>query len=159
MSLMVAMLCTSCTGGIGVTTEKISDEGQLWVDQCEEVTDYPKNIGTIRSIKLTDIDTLVDWGCDYASDIEDNVNKDEVRHSLLNKVDKDILFVLVVNNELVSMAQRSRSLNKTESVGYVYTHKKHRRKGYASIMVSYVTKRVLQGGKIATIYWLIKSNI
>ena len=136
--------------------ELTNKELYLKMDQriysCNKVTDYAMDLGTIRSATKNDVNLLVEWGYDFTLDIDPHVKKEDIKKGIEQKVDNDVLFLLEVNNEIVSMAQRSRSLNQTESIGYVYTPPHHRRKGYASIIVTDVTKRILEDGRIATLY-------
>ncbi|WP_430886552.1 GNAT family N-acetyltransferase [Fusibacter sp. JL216-2] len=62
------------------------------------------------------------------------------------------MYLLKVDGQIVSMAGRARALNKTESIDYVYTPKKLRGNGYASQIVEELTKKVLQDGRVATLY-------
>ncbi len=140
----------------GVYKEITNKELYLKMDQriylCKKVTDYAEDIGFIRLANKDDIDLLEEWGYDFTRGIDEFVNRDDIRGGIERKIKDEVLFVLEIDGEVVSMAQRSRSLNQTESIGYVYTPKKHRRKGYASIVVSYVTRKVLEDGKTATLY-------
>ena len=62
------------------------------------------------------------------------------------------IYILEVDNQVVSMAGRLRALSITESVGYVYTPKSLRGNGYGSQIVEEVTRQVLSDGKVATLY-------
>jgi predicted GNAT family acetyltransferase len=119
---------------------------------CKKVIDQSVNKGKVRLAVETDIDDLVSWAYHFSKDVGDTVSMEEARKNLEYQVANKTLYVLCVEEVLVSMAARSRSLNLTESVGYVYTPIEFRNHGYASQIVAEVTRKVLADGKIATLY-------
>ncbi|MGS0973165.1 MAG: GNAT family N-acetyltransferase [Candidatus Izemoplasmataceae bacterium] len=120
--------------------------------QCGQVNDYSNSIGSIRLASLDDVPLLENWSLDFYKDIESNTTLKDARDSVVGKIERQTIYVLIVDNEIVSMAARARSINKTETVGFVYTPHNHRRKGYASRIVEDITRRIHQDGRIATLY-------
>ena len=119
---------------------------------CSKVNEYSKKIGLVRLANEGDIDHLIDWVFNFMLDVDESTSIEEAKTHLDNQINNRTLYVLEINNQVVSMAGRTRSLNSTESVGLVYTPVKFRRNGYASIVVEEVTRKILNDGKMATLY-------
>jgi len=120
--------------------------------QCAQVNDYSNSIGSIRLATLDDVPLLENWALDFYMDIDKNTTIEEARGSVVGKIERQTIYVLIDDNRIVSMAARARSINKTETVGFVYTPHNQRRQGYASRIVEDITKRIHQDGRIATLY-------
>jgi len=119
---------------------------------CPKVNEHSKDLGMVRLASEYDIDYLVDWAYNFLCDVEESSTIEDARKHIEHKINTKTLYVLEIKNKIVSMAGRSRSLYKTESVGFVYTPVKFRRNGYASRVVEEVTRKVLNDNKIATLY-------
>ncbi len=121
--------------------------------QCTEVNDFSGNTGSVRLAEETDLDLLTEWGISFAEEAEGYTpSKIDTRNNLKEKVLIKSIYLLEVNNQVVSMAGRLRALSNTESIGYVYTPREFRENGYGSQIVETVTQQVLKDGKIATLY-------
>ncbi len=83
---------------------------------------------------------------------EGRYDEKHILEALTKKINEKSIYVFEINGEVVSMAARSRSLLKTESVSLVYTPKEHRNQGYASHIVKYVTDLILDEGRTAMLY-------
>ncbi|PAT01258.1 hypothetical protein CI105_07315 [Candidatus Izimaplasma bacterium ZiA1] len=119
---------------------------------CSEVNNYSKDLGKIRLADFQDVDILQDWALDFYKDIDPNTTIKDARESVVDKVNRGTLYVLEVNDEIVSMTARARSINKTETIGFVYTPAIYRKKGYASTIVEEITKKIHNDGRVATLY-------
>ena len=119
---------------------------------CTKVNENSKELGLVRLANEYDIDYLVDWAYNFLCTVEESTSIEQARKHIEHQINSKILYVLEINNEIVSMAARSRSLYSTESVGFVFTPDRFRRKGYASRIVEEVTRKVLNDHKIATLY-------
>ncbi|MFH2116669.1 MAG: GNAT family N-acetyltransferase [Bacillota bacterium] len=119
---------------------------------CPKVHELSQKIGLVRLANESDIEYLVDWAFNFSHDIGEPVTTEQAQNHIEYQIDTKTLYVLELNNQLVSMAARSRSLNTTESVGFVYTPVKLRKNGYARRIVEEVTSKVLNDNKIATLY-------
>ena len=135
-----------------ITGKVLSIQMNQRIYDCKKVINNSMSIGEVRLAIENDIDSIISWAYHFSKDVGDMISMEEARKNLEYQVANKTLFVLTVNDVLVSMAARSRSLEKTESVGYVYTPLQYRNKGYASQIVSEVTRKVLADGKIATLY-------
>jgi len=120
--------------------------------QCTKVNNYSKCLGEISLANYQDVDILQNWALDFYQDIDPNTTLKEARESVVDKINRGTLYKLVVNNQIVSMTARARSINKTETIGFVYTPLEQRRKGYASLIVETITKEIHKDGKVATLY-------
>lgn len=120
---------------------------------CTDVAGLSASQGTVRLAQKKDIDLLAEWGFNFAEEAEGYTpSKVDTRTNIESKIAIRSLYVLEVNQQVVSMAGRLRSLSQTESIGYVYTPPNLRGNGYASKVVEEVTRLVIEDGKIATLY-------
>ncbi|MDC0558947.1 GNAT family N-acetyltransferase [Candidatus Izimaplasma bacterium] len=119
---------------------------------CDRINHVSHETGDFRLATIQDINTLIPWAYDFEVMIEGHANIENITEMLKKRILANILYVLVVNHEIVSMAQRTRPLAKTETVSLVYTPKDKRKKGYASRVVELLTQEILNDGKIATLY-------
>jgi len=120
---------------------------------CTEINECSEQTGIVRLAEKLDMDCIVEWAINFSKEAEDSTTTlKDARKNIENKIMNRTLYVLEVNNQVVSMAARTRSLNTTESVGYVYTPENLRGKGYASRVVEEVTRLVLNDNKTATLY-------
>ena len=121
-------------------------------EHCDKVKNYSEDIGIVRLATENDIEVLKHWALDFYADIEPNTTLLKSEESVIEKIKRKVLFVLVVNGVMVSMTVRARAINKTETVSFVYTPHKFRRKGFASRIVEEVTRYIHSDGRIATLY-------
>ena len=119
---------------------------------CHQVNNVSEDIGLFRLATKEDIDILTPWIIDFEIMVEGSANEEDLITSLMKRIESEVLYVLEMNGEVVSMAQRARPLKTTETVGLVYTPIKHRKKGYATRVVELLTILIHQDGKIATLY-------
>lgn len=66
------------------------------------------------------------------------------------KIDKQMIYVVEKNGDLVSMAAWSRDIETSCSVNLVFTPKSLRKKGYASVATAMLTQQLLNNGKKET---------
>lgn len=119
---------------------------------CPKVNEHSEKMGLVRLANESDIDHLVDWAYNFSRDVDESATIEQAKNHIEYQINSKTLYVLEIKNQIVSMAARSRSLNSTESVGFVYTPVKFRRNGYASRVVEEITRKVLNDNKIATLY-------
>ena len=127
--------------------------------RCDKVNNYSKTIGIVRLATEKDIEVLKHWALDFYVGIEPNTTLLKSEESVIEKIKRKVLFVLVVNGVMVSMTVRARAINKTETVSFVYTPHKFRRKGFASRIVEEVTRYIHSDGRIATLYTDLDNSI
>jgi predicted GNAT family acetyltransferase len=120
---------------------------------CNKVSDTKAKEGIFRMAKMNEVPLLIEWAIDFTKGIEGYTQDyDETKRNILSKIESNVLYVLEVNGNVVSMAARSRALRQTESVGYVYTPIHLRGNGYASQVVRELTKLIIGDGRKATLY-------
>jgi predicted GNAT family acetyltransferase len=119
---------------------------------CTKVNKQNEKTGSVRLANENDVNKLTDWAYKFTRDVQEATSPEQAKIIIEHQIKAKRLYVLEVNNKVVSMAARSRSLSITESVGFVYTPVEFRRNGYGSIVTAAVTKKVLSDGKVATLY-------
>lgn len=119
---------------------------------CDQTHPVSLSIGKTRLALEEDLSILCEWAYGFSKEIGEDTDMEQARKSITKLIENKGLYVLEINNEIVSMTGRIRSLEYTESIGYVYTPRKHRGKGYASKLVQEVTQMVIDEGKTAVLY-------
>jgi len=119
---------------------------------CDKVNSKTKIKGTIRLATNQDFDSLKDWANDFVQGVEGKTAFSESNKTLQRLLDNHSLYVLEKDNLLLSMAARSRPMNNSETISYVYTPVNLRRQGYATMLVERLTKLVLQEKEKVTLY-------
>jgi predicted GNAT family acetyltransferase len=119
---------------------------------CYETTGCSSDIGLFREARMDDIEQLTVWAYDFELMIERTADMDHIREMVETKIKQQSLYVIEVDGSTVSMAQRSRRLQNTETVSLVYTPLELRGRGYASRVVELVTNLILKDGKVAALY-------
>lgn len=135
-----------------ITGEELIVKMNQRIYSCAKLVEPIENIEKVRLASDNDVDFLVDWAYKFTQDVKEPASIEKARNSIEHGVKMSTLYVLDIDNTIVSMAARSRSLIKTESVGYVYTPIEYRRRGYGKTVTAAVTQRVIKAGKIATLY-------
>lgn len=119
---------------------------------CTKTTGFSRFIGVVRKANKNDINLLTQWAYAFELLIEAAADMDQIRNMVELKIHNHVLFVLEVDNQVVSMAQRVRPLTHSESVSLVYTPPHLRGNGYASAVVEHVTNLIIREGKTASLY-------
>ncbi len=120
--------------------------------QCNCVNEIKLTDGLFRQASINDTDLLVPWAFEFSKSVDEEPTLEYAKQLIDNQINNQTLYVLEINKEIVSMAARSRPLEKSESVGLVYTPPHLRGHGYATKTVFEVTKLILNDNKIATLY-------
>lgn len=119
---------------------------------CIKTNNISETKGICRTAISSDINQLLPWICDFELMVEGRYDEKHLLEALTKKINEKSIYVFEINGEVVSMAARSRSLLKTESVSLVYTPKEQRNHGYASQIVKYITDLILEEGRTAMLY-------
>lgn len=135
-----------------ITGKELITKMDQRIYSCKEITESNEKVGQVRLATESDIDNLIEWAYNFAIDVKEPASMGNAKNHIEYGVKNKTLYVLEINNTVVSMAARSRPLIKTESVGFVYTPVEHRKNGYGRNVTTEVTKRVIEDGKIATLY-------
>lgn len=133
----------------------------LGVYECFEII-MPTNVeGEIIPAKSEHSEIIKSYIKNFISDcfphqiiVEENVD------ALLKKhMDAKSLYLLKnKKDEIVSMAANSRSTNKGGTISLVFTPSEHRGKGYGSLMVALLSKKIMENGKSFTNLFTDLSN-
>lgn len=135
-----------------VYQEDMSVHMEQRIYSCSETTNCSNDVGVFRLATLEDIPILKHWGYDFDSMVFGTSSMEGIVESLHNKITNELLYVLEVEGNIVSMAAKSRPLKTCLTVSYVYTPLEERRKGYASRVVELLTDEVLKEYQYATLY-------
>ncbi len=108
--------------------------------------DYPE--GNFRVATMDDFDLCLDWTKKFMIDCfgENSNNTPDDSNHLEDKI-KSGFFYLWEKDKPVSMAARTRPTPNSECVASVYTPPDERGKGYATAVVSELSKEILKSGK------------
>jgi hypothetical protein len=109
--------------------------------------------GTVSLPSLDDCDTIADFCAGFLSDA---LGMDSSRESQLDGARTLILsgnlYVLKEGDEIVAMANIAHRSARHARINNVYTPPSHRRKGYASLLVADLSRRILTEGLIPVLY-------
>lgn len=119
--------------------------------KCTEVASN-NSLKGVRLAEERDFEVLRHWFYEFNLMIEGDVNYEETDKALHWVIEQKRLFVLEKNGALVSMAVKARTTEHSQTVGMVYTPKEYRNNGYASRVVEYVTRHILEYKEMATLY-------
>lgn len=136
----------------GMTGTDMEIEMDQRIYACPAVKNYSEKVGQMRLSEMKDFDVLLDWVCEFELMVEGHYDRENMKGMLTKRIEHKSLYVLEVDDELVSMAARSRPLKNTETVSLVYTPDHLRRRGYASRVVELLTEEIIKDGKIPTLY-------
>lgn len=114
---------------------------------CKEVIMPKETLGVMTLPSMEDIDIIAEFCVGF---IYDGFGKEVTKESQLKGAERLInsrnLYVLKVNDEIVSMANLSHRAPRHGRINTVYTPPKHRKKGYASKLVANLSNLVLSEG-------------
>ncbi len=146
----------------------ISDRGiaQKLFEGCGSKTKINMTQGLYRCelVKMPNYDSNLSFRTADANDIEkvgewiEAFHLEAVRHDppvigaelAKAKIDKQMIYVLEKNSDLVSIAAWSRDIETSCSVNMVFTPKPLRKNGYASVVTAKLTQHLLNNGKRET---------
>jgi predicted GNAT family acetyltransferase len=115
------------------------------VDALKDVTLPKTPPGSFQKARTEHIPLIASWLQKFEAEslAEDNPINPERAGRLVNG---GFLFVWEKDGEIVSMAMKTRPIKHSISIGCVYTPKAHRRKGYATALVAYLSQHLLDQG-------------
>ena len=134
------------------------------VYKLEKLKKIVTSKGSFRIAEEKDIPHMIPYHQEFMLEaMGENVNEADSRNLLQTKIVNQQFYVwedLVHgetddsddHNEIVSMASWSRPIGDSISIGFVYTPKKHRKKGYASSCVSEFSRQLLKKYKYTTLF-------
>lgn len=108
---------------------------------------------TMNVVNATDedYDKIVEFNLIFSKEV---LGEEPYKPYILSKVKEELLsyYLLKVDNEIVSCAKITREDEKNAAISAVYTLPIHRNKGYSREVVSYISKLILDKGKIPYLY-------
>ena len=104
---------------------------------------YPA--GSFRTATLDDLDVIAQWVQNFYIDIGAKATLDAAREDAMQSITKQTI-VVWENQQLVSMAAKSRPTRHGIAVNFVYTPPAERRKGYATACVARLSQQLLDDG-------------
>lgn len=126
---------------------------QVLQDMSIMYCNHPLHINnhSISQCKDSDIPNLIDFIIGFYKDaLKEEIDEQEAI-SFLNQNYQDIYF-LRLNNQIVSMAMKTRSTIESCCVSHVYTKKEYRNCGYAKEVVNYVANQIIYERKLPYLY-------
>lgn len=126
---------------------------QVLQDMAIMYCNHPLNINNyqINQCKALDIPNLIDFMIGFYKDaLKEEINEQEAT-LFLNQNYQDIYF-LRLNDQIVSMAMKTRSADESCCISHVYTPKEYRNCGYAKEVVTYVTNQIIYEHKLPYLY-------
>jgi predicted GNAT family acetyltransferase len=94
-------------------------------------------------------DLILFWSKNFISEVFPNSAEETLKNideRLKSDIEQGRFFLLLENNEVVSMARKAGKTPNGNLVNYVYTPPTLRRKGYATECVAYLSKHLLEEG-------------
>ncbi|MFX0086144.1 MAG: GNAT family N-acetyltransferase [Candidatus Hodarchaeota archaeon] len=100
------------------------------------------------------LDLLIHYAQNFAQEAFANTSQDQIARNQVQLtkgmekwITEKIIYVLKVDNHIVSMAKASRETTNGRSITLVYSPPKYRRKGYATELVAKLCQSILDEGK------------
>jgi predicted GNAT family acetyltransferase len=102
--------------------------------------------GTMRIATEQDIDKISKWVFQFSLATPETLSEEDARKIAEETVRASAIYLWVVNDEIVSMARKSRPSLNGIVVSLVYTPDEFRKKGYASSLVATLSQHLLDEG-------------
>lgn len=107
--------------------------------------------GSARPATIDDVTLAGEWIEAFSK--EASIHTENAPRLAAARIKQNSLYLWHVGGECVSMAAWSGETPHGRRVGYVYTPKNHRRRGYASALVAYLSQQILDDGcKLCFLY-------
>jgi predicted GNAT family acetyltransferase len=134
--------------------QEINSIKKLISHELSIVNQVPLSNGLARLANESEIDILAHWF--FLFQEEGNLFPKKTPEGFIlhvqNLVNKSVLYVWEINNEIVSMAAILRETPNFQIVGAVYTPVNQRKNGYASSLVHFLSQFILDNGKKAGLF-------
>jgi uncharacterized protein len=120
---------------------------------CKEVLMPSCTPGIMKLSSVEDVNVVADFCVGFIYDgFGKTVSKESQLKGAERMINRGNLYVLEVNNEVVSMANIAHKSPRHARINSVYTPPNHRKKGYASKLVACLSKLVLSEGFTPVLY-------
>lgn len=108
----------------------------------------PDNVnGELKQANIRHYEMLCSWMRSFTRDAHLQDNPEHLVRNIQKWIDREKIFLWIVDGKPVSMAIRTRELINGEAVSGVYTPDKYRNHGYASAVTAGVSQAILDSGK------------
>lgn len=116
------------------------------VMELRSVNEIP-TLGNLEKAVISDIDLLSEYYINFCMEaLGDAPSLEDAKNRLMGHIEKKVLYVLKVEDTVVSMCTSARKLGKGCSINAVYTVPKHRGKGYCKSLMAQVCELLLKDG-------------
>jgi predicted GNAT family acetyltransferase len=133
---------------------KINSMKKLISHELSIINQVPISKGLARLANESEIALLAHWF--FLFQEEENLFPKKTAEGFIlhvqNLINKSLIYVWEINNEIVSMATIVRETPNFQIVGAVYTPVNQRKKGYASSLVHFLSQFILDNGKKAGLF-------
>ncbi|MBN9297710.1 MAG: GNAT family N-acetyltransferase [Filimonas sp.] len=127
-------------------------EMQLRAFKLTHVNDYTRPAGMFRVALPEDLQIITQFIGEFSVEANAAVSADRVNETAKNGIANGEIYVWE-DTTIVAIAKAARPTNNGMAIGYVYTPKLYRNKGYATAVVAELSKKVLASGKsFCTLY-------
>lgn len=123
------------------------------VYQLDEVMINPNPSGTLIPASEEHLPIVRDWIYQFGQQANVAITKPQAISMAANHVQNQSLFLWVVNDEVVSMANNGRRTRNGATINGVFTPDHQKRKGYATNLVAALSQKLLdEGFKFCNLY-------
>jgi len=127
------------------------------IHKLTKVNKYNKPNGFFRIAEKNDLETVTNYIFEFNKDINELVSIDDAGDLAEKGIANNEVFLWDDNN-IVSMAKKLRPTKNGMAVSYVYTPNEYRGKGYATAVVSELSRNILDSGKSFCMLYTDLSN-
>jgi predicted GNAT family acetyltransferase len=134
--------------------QEINSIKKLISHELSIVNQVPLSNGLARLANESEIALLAHWFFLFQEEeklFPQKTAEGFIQH-VQNLINKSLIYVWEINNEIVSMATIVRETPNFQIVGAVYTPVNQRKKGYASSLVHFLSQFILDNGKKAGLF-------
>jgi uncharacterized protein len=116
--------------------------------------------GTFRQATLSDLDTITHWNVLFGKDaLGLSLEYDRIINLVKEQINKNLYYLFLNSHNIpVSMACTTRQLLNGVSISYVYTSNNYRNMGYATAIMYYLGKYILEHGNQFCTLFVDKKN-
>jgi uncharacterized protein len=121
--------------------------------RLDEVNDIPMSNGKFVQAEDKHKDLIANWLLGFIEDTPERpIPLEDAKKRASEMLDENSIYLWEVDGEPVSMARSARRTDNGITVNLVYTPKEHRKKGYASSVVTELSRLLLQDFDFCTLY-------
>jgi uncharacterized protein len=137
---------------------KIGTEEAQAIHELKSVN-HPPNVGEIIVATEEHAELLNEWGAAFCVDCDMKKDLPRVPAGTINAIKNKSRYLLLIDGVPVTMAAKARETENGGTINYVYTPSKHRKNGYASVIVANLSQQILDSGKESVYLYTQLSNL